>query len=120
MAFVPVRPIPLALTLMDWIVRLTLHRFDWFFKSRTPEELKRRGQTLLLVIMKDKDPEDDKKAKPAASKVSQRTVQDVVRAVTDIFMQKRPIDDLKNGTASRDTTPGATAKPSMYQSQSPF
>ena len=35
-------------------------RFDWFFKSRTPEELRRRGATLLLCIMKDKDPEEEK------------------------------------------------------------
>lgn len=39
--------------------------FDWFFKSRTPDELKRRGQTLLLCIMKDKAPADDAEFKPA-------------------------------------------------------
>ena len=43
-------------------------RFDWFFKSRTPDELRRRGATLLLCIMKDKDAEDDK-PKPRAGKV---------------------------------------------------
>jgi SWI/SNF-related matrix-associated actin-dependent regulator of chromatin subfamily A member 5 len=46
-----------------------LFRFDWFFKSRTPEELRRRGATLLLLIMKDKEPEEDKKAKVPANKV---------------------------------------------------
>lgn len=30
-----------------------MDRFDWFIKSRTPEELKRRGQTLLLCLTKE-------------------------------------------------------------------
>jgi len=46
-----------------------LFRFDWFFKSRTPEELRRRGATLLLLIMKDKEPEEEKKGKAPANKV---------------------------------------------------
>ena len=60
--------------------------FDWFFKSRTPEELRRRGATLLLCIMKDmKDDEDKKPAKGG---------------------KKRALEDLKS-TNSRDTTPRA-------------
>lgn len=51
-------------------------RFDWFFKSRTPEELRRRGATLLLCIMKDKDLDDDK-SKAKGGKVSQLTVTQV-------------------------------------------
>jgi len=67
-----------------------LFRFDWFFKSRTPEELRRRGATLLLCIMKDyKDEEDKKPAKGG---------------------KKRALDDLKSGAASRDGTPSATDK----------
>ncbi|TXT12146.1 uncharacterized protein COLE_02556 [Cutaneotrichosporon oleaginosum] len=58
-----------------------LFRFDWFFKSRTPEELRRRGQTLLLCLMKDQA--DDK---PKGGK-------------------KRALDDVKSNAASRDTTP---------------
>lgn len=61
-----------------------LFRFDWFFKSRTPEELRRRGATLLLCIMKDFKDEEDKKPKGG---------------------KKRAFDDLKSGGASRDTTP---------------
>ncbi|GMK54535.1 hypothetical protein CspeluHIS016_0111210 [Cutaneotrichosporon spelunceum] len=60
-----------------------LFRFDWFFKSRTPEELRRRGQTLLLCLMKDQA--DDK---PKGGK-------------------KRALDDVKSNAASRDTTPAA-------------
>lgn len=63
--------------------------FDWFFKSRTPEELRRRGATLLLCIMKDmKDDEDKKPAKGG---------------------KKRVLDDLKS-THSRDTTPSAAGE----------
>lgn len=44
-----------------------ISRFDWFFKSRTPDELKRRGQTLILCVMKDyhKEAEEKKETKPA-------------------------------------------------------
>ncbi|EIW69137.1 hypothetical protein TREMEDRAFT_68987 [Tremella mesenterica DSM 1558] len=65
-----------------------LFRFDWFFKSRTPDELRRRGATLLLCIMKDKDADEEKEKKPKAGG------------------KKRPIEELKAG--SRDTTPAST------------
>lgn len=39
-------------------------RFDWFFRSRTPDELKRRAATLMLCIMKDKEPVEEKEFKP--------------------------------------------------------
>ena len=68
-----------------------LFRFDWFFKSRTPDELRRRGQTLLLCIMKDKEGGDDKEFKPKTGG------------------KKRTVDELKaGGAASRDTTPAAS------------
>ncbi|ORY25274.1 putative chromatin remodelling complex ATPase chain [Naematelia encephala] len=63
-----------------------LFRFDWFFKSRTPDELKRRGQTLLLCIMKDKAEEDDKPKGKGG--------------------KKRPVEEIK-AAASRDSTPSA-------------
>ncbi|CAG7853641.1 SWI/SNF-related matrix-associated actin-dependent regulator of chromatin subfamily A member 5; AltName: Full=Sucrose nonfermenting protein 2 homolog; Short=mSnf2h [Serendipita indica DSM 11827] len=34
-------------------------RFDWFFKSRTPQELHRRGQQLLALITKEDSREED-------------------------------------------------------------
>lgn len=67
-------------------------RFDWFFKSRTPDELKRRGQTLMLCVMKDAKPADEAEFKPAAGANG-----------TAKGGKKRPIDELKAG--SRDTTP---------------
>ncbi|KAI9632312.1 SNF2 family N-terminal domain-containing protein [Dioszegia hungarica] len=71
-----------------------LFRFDWFFKSRTPDELKRRGQTLILCVMKDYNKEDEKEKESKPAKPSGK---------------KRAIDELKNGGASRDTTPGSAA-----------
>ncbi|WWD08624.1 hypothetical protein V865_006737 [Kwoniella europaea PYCC6329] len=65
-----------------------LFRFDWFFKSRTPDELKRRAHTLLLCVMKEEEKEDDKKPAIKGGK-------------------KRPIDELKSGPGSRDTTPSS-------------
>jgi len=71
-----------------------LFRFDWFFKSRTPEELRRRGATLLLCIMKDKEEKEDGEFKARVPKGS----------------KKRPIDELKGGAGSRDTTPSVAGK----------
>lgn len=34
-------------------------RFDWFFKSRTPQELHRRGQQLLALLAKEESKEED-------------------------------------------------------------
>lgn len=62
-----------------------LFRFDWFLKSRTPEELRRRGQTLLLCLMKDVKDDEEKKPKAGG--------------------KKRALDDIKSNAASRDTTP---------------
>ncbi|KAK8861335.1 hypothetical protein IAR55_002154 [Kwoniella newhampshirensis] len=69
-----------------------LFRFDWFLKSRTPDELKRRGQTLMLCVMKEEEKGEEEK-KPIKSK-------------------KRPIDELKSGPGSRDTTPSVAGQKS--------
>jgi SWI/SNF-related matrix-associated actin-dependent regulator of chromatin subfamily A member 5 len=34
-------------------------RFDWFFKSRTSQELHRRGQQLLALLTKEESKEED-------------------------------------------------------------
>ena len=49
-------------------------RFDWFIKSRTPQELNRRGDLLVKLIRAEKDisegkvPEPKKRKAPAAAK----------------------------------------------------
>ncbi|KAJ9128074.1 hypothetical protein QFC24_000365 [Naganishia onofrii] len=67
-------------------------RFDWFIKSRTPEELKRRGQTLLLCLTKEHN-DQEKPVEPTAKKT-----------------KKRAVDEIKaNGkTDSRDASPVST------------
>lgn len=37
-------------------------RFDWFLKSRTPDELKRRCTTLLAIISKEEETAEKVKA----------------------------------------------------------
>jgi SWI/SNF-related matrix-associated actin-dependent regulator of chromatin subfamily A member 5 len=37
-------------------------RFDWFFKSRTPQELNRRCDTLIRLVEKENEEADAKKA----------------------------------------------------------
>ena len=83
-------------------VELTLYRFDWFFKSRTPEELRRRGATLVLCVMKGKENIDEKEYKPTKGAGGGK---------------KRPIDELKNVTGSRDTTPSIQGKKSVSSSR---
>lgn len=48
-------------------------RFNWFIKSRTPQEIQRRCNTLLLLVLKDEEESDAKRAAAAnASKVRSR------------------------------------------------
>lgn len=37
---------------------MSLFRFDWFFKSRTPPELQRRADTLIRLIEKELEDEN--------------------------------------------------------------
>ena len=45
-------------------------RFNWFIKSRTPQEIARRCNTLLLLVLKDEEEADAKRA--AAAKPSKK------------------------------------------------
>lgn len=92
MALVPVSRAPCIRIVED--ILLTI-RFDWFFKSRTPDELKRRGQTLMLCVMKDIKPADDADFKPTGAAAKDGPAKGG---------KKRPLDELK-GAGSRDTTP---------------
>lgn len=44
------------------ISEFPVFRFDWFFKSRTPQELQRRCTTLLSLIEKEAEAEEQTKA----------------------------------------------------------
>lgn len=66
------------------------HSFDWFLKSRTPQEIGRRCATLIGLITKE---EEDKKT-GGASKAK--------------AAKKRNIDDVKG--SSRASTPASVDK----------
>ena len=96
-------------------------RFDWFFKSRTTQELERRGKTLLLMIAKEQDDgkgkgkEKEKEEKPAAKGPKKMlgvcSLNYVTLSLLNSF-QKRSFDDAGLEDASRASTPkgGASKK----------
>ena len=43
-------------------------RFNWFIKSRTPQELARRCHTLLLLVMKEQEEEEREAANKSHKK----------------------------------------------------
>ena len=55
-------------------------RFDWFIKSRTPQELNRRGDLLVRLIRNERDSDETsnkrKKSQSSSSKKKQKTVDD--------------------------------------------
>lgn len=71
-------------------------RFDWFFKSRTPEELKRRGTTLLTCIKKEYD-------------VPEEYTQPAVKKITNGKKRAAAEDIKEEAQNSRDVTPSSTA-----------
>jgi SWI/SNF-related matrix-associated actin-dependent regulator of chromatin subfamily A member 5 len=52
------------------ISEFPVFRFDWFFKSRSPQELQRRCNTLLSMLEKEADAEEKRKEEAASSKSS--------------------------------------------------
>ncbi|KIJ54005.1 hypothetical protein M422DRAFT_201104 [Sphaerobolus stellatus SS14] len=77
------------------ISEFPVFRFDWFFKSRTPQELSRRCHTLLGLIAKeheDKMKEDQSKS-----------------AAKGMRGQKRSIAEVTDPETSRRSTPSAAA-----------
>lgn len=83
------------------ITEFPVFRFDWFFKSRTPQELSRRANTLLGMIAKedeDKGPERERDKDEDTHEPSKKS-------------KKRAIDEIqKNEKASRSSTPTTTTK----------
>lgn len=61
-------------------------RFDWFFKSRTPQELNRRCDTLIRLVEKENEEADLKKGSARKS---------------DGGVKKRKVSDAATGPASK-------------------
>jgi SWI/SNF-related matrix-associated actin-dependent regulator of chromatin subfamily A member 5 len=52
------------------ISEFPVFRFDWFFKSRSPQELQRRCNTLLSMLEKEAEAEEKRKEEAAKPKLS--------------------------------------------------
>jgi SWI/SNF-related matrix-associated actin-dependent regulator of chromatin subfamily A member 5 len=78
---------------------LPLSRFDWFLKSRTPQEISRRCSTLIALISKE---DEEKKAGGAVKKQAGK---------------KRAIDEVKAGGSSRGSTPASEKKPAVKRAK---
>ncbi|KAF8715643.1 hypothetical protein AX14_012523 [Amanita brunnescens Koide BX004] len=59
------------------ITEFPVFRFDWFFKSRSPQELQRRCNTLLGMIEKEAELKQQEEAKAKSSKGKKRGIDEV-------------------------------------------
>ncbi len=94
------------------ITEFPVFRFDWFFKSRSPQELQRRCNTLLGMIEKEAETKqaEEVKAKGTKGKVGQLFLSSSSQPNTSF--QKRGIDEVKaeeKEKPSRSSTPGSAA-----------
>ena len=76
------------------ITEFPVFRFDWFFKSRTPQELQRRCNTLLGLIEKEAEQEQLEMAKAKTTTARKK------RAAPEVLTVSA-----KSGKASRSSTP---------------
>ncbi|KAG2134024.1 SNF2 family N-terminal domain-containing protein [Suillus bovinus] len=80
------------------IMEFPVFRFDWFFKSRTPQELQRRCNTLLGMIEKEAEARQAEEVKPKGGSRG----------------KKRGIDDVQ-----KDETPQESGSPSPVPAPAP-
>ncbi|KAG1729586.1 SNF2 family N-terminal domain-containing protein [Suillus lakei] len=80
------------------IMEFPVFRFDWFFKSRTPQELQRRCNTLLGMIEKEAEVRQAEEVKPKGGSRG----------------KKRGIDDVQ-----KDETPQKSGSPSPVPAPAP-
>ncbi|EJC98571.1 uncharacterized protein FOMMEDRAFT_95786 [Fomitiporia mediterranea MF3/22] len=85
------------------ITEFPVFRFDWFFKSRTPQELQRRCTTLLGLIEKEADQEQEEEAKTKGGSRGKK------RAADDAATPSA--SGTKSGKGSRANTPPLTKAP---------
>ena len=62
------------------ITEFPVFRFDWFFKSRSPQELQRRCNTLLGMIEKEEEIRLSEEAKNKPTKGKKRGIEEVQKA----------------------------------------
>nr|GAT42969.1 predicted protein [Mycena chlorophos] len=84
------------------ITEFPVFRFDWFFKSRTPQELQRRCNTLLGMIEKEAEVKQAEEAR-AKGKGKKRTIDDVKK-------ESRPSTPSGSGSTSTTKRPAKKKK----------
>ncbi|KAF9445740.1 hypothetical protein P691DRAFT_709798 [Macrolepiota fuliginosa MF-IS2] len=62
------------------ITEFPVFRFDWFFKSRSPQELQRRCNTLLTMIEKEAETEAQEEAAKKTTKGKKRGIDEVIKS----------------------------------------
>ncbi|KAJ7245132.1 SNF2 family N-terminal domain-containing protein [Mycena haematopus] len=85
------------------ITEFPVFRFDWFFKSRSPQELQRRCHTLLGMIEKEAEVRQAEEAKAKGGKGKKRTIDDVKK-------ESRPPTPSGSGSASAAKRPSKKKK----------
>jgi SWI/SNF-related matrix-associated actin-dependent regulator of chromatin subfamily A member 5 len=94
------------------ITEFPVFRFDWFFKSRSPQELQRRCNTLLGMIEKEAEVKQQEAVKPKGSSKSKVCILFhfcFFTWFTQILLQKRAFDDEKDTEKSPATTSAGNA-----------
>jgi len=82
------------------ITEFPVFRFDWFFKSRSPQELQRRCNTLLSMIEKEAETKQQEEMKSKGPKGKKRGIDEVHKAEKD---SRPPTPALKKSTKKKKT-----------------
>ncbi|KAF4613338.1 hypothetical protein D9613_011056 [Agrocybe pediades] len=83
------------------ITEFPVFRFDWFFKSRSPQELQRRCNTLLGMIEKEEEQRQSEEAKLKPTKGKKRNFEEVQKAEKQESRPATPVES--SSTAKRST-----------------
>ncbi|KAL0956462.1 hypothetical protein HGRIS_002608 [Hohenbuehelia grisea] len=83
------------------ITEFPVFRFDWFFKSRSPQELQRRCNTLLGMIEKEAEARQQEEMKLKGSKGKKRGLDEVQKADKK---ESRPATPTTSASASKRPT----------------
>jgi len=82
------------------ITEFPVFRFDWFFKSRSPQELARRCTTLLTMIEKEADVDE---SNTAAAKKSAAISRGKKRVIDEVQKEDKAAKGSRSSTPSTST-----------------
>ncbi|KAF8886753.1 SNF2 family DNA-dependent ATPase [Infundibulicybe gibba] len=89
------------------ITEFPVFRFDWFFKSRSPQELQRRCNTLLGMIEKEAETRQQEEMKAKAAKGKKRGIEEVQKAEKK---ESRPPTPTTSAVAASSSTKRSSKK----------